>query len=233
MRRKPNICAACSGVTLPPWRRASISRCNASFCDSARPSSSRASRYWMSRARSSFSTRSRFLHPASNSEPNKVIVRKKRRPAGIKEPNVFGVPFLASNRMTNDEISNDEGMTNDQARRKPTRITFPISVFRISSFFRHSSFRIRHSYPYDIHRSARALHLLVLHLWHHRDAGQHVVNQAVLLRLGRRHEVVAIGVLLDLVKRLAGVFEQDLAEHLLEPLILFEPDHDFRSRAFH
>ncbi len=42
--------------------------------------------------------------------------------------------------------------------------------------------------------------------------GNHFVNQAVGLRLGGRHEVVALGVTLDFFQGLPGVFSQQLVQ---------------------
>ena len=43
----------------------------------------------------------------------------------------------------------------------------------------------------------------------------------------------AIAITLNLLVGLAGVFHQDVVEHLLEPLVFLEADQDFRGAAAH
>src|SRR5260370_13509092 len=50
-----------------------------------------------------------------------------------------------------------------------------------------------------------------------RAAGDNFVNETVLDRLRRGHEVVAVGVLLDLLDVLAGMMREDLVQDLSQP----------------
>src|SRR4029077_9027662 len=49
-----------------------------------------------------------------------------------------------------------------------------------------------------------------------RATGDHFVNESVLDRLRRRHEVVAVGVFLDLLDVLAGMMREDLVQDLAQ-----------------
>jgi len=59
----------------------------------------------------------------------------------------------------------------------------------------------------------------------------HLVDQPVLERLARRHEVVALGVAGDLLERLSGLLGQDLFEAALHLDRLAGPDLDVRCLA--
>src|SRR3990167_11226088 len=66
-----------------------------------------------------------------------------------------------------------------------------------------------------------------------RFAVDDLVDEAVLLRLVRRHEVVPVGVFLDFVERLAGVLDEQLVDLLAQPQDLAGLDRDVGRRTLH
>src|SRR5690554_3477387 len=63
------------------------------------------------------------------------------------------------------------------------------------------------------------------------SAGEYLVDQIVVASLIGRHEVVAIGVALELLEALAGVMRQDAVETLAQLDDLFGVDLDVRGLA--